>query len=240
MRKYGQLTDITGQPISRASSASSARSAHAFQDRPKEIERSLTRDSDLSDSGSSESDELHEEADQQAGDFLPAGQLRSEEESVGVMADAHAMTAKALGQTLEHRLPAQKGLAQGQPHAVLGSFKPPRGSKLGRIDSRKVKKRASWSSLSRSKSRDSTTQDGQEQGFLRAGQSKSEDGSPRTTLEDVEDIGAAVAGEVYMGGGGVMCQQSQAALTLLGYVLSVRWRIWFRLCCCMQPITRGS
>jgi len=195
LRKYGQLTDITGQPISRASSASSARSAHAFQDRPKEIERSLTRDSDLSDSGSSESDELREKADQQAGDFIPAGQLRSEEESAGTMPDAHAMAARALGQTLEQRLPAQKGLAQGQPHAVLGSFKPRGGSKLGRIDSRQVKKRASWSSLSRSKSRDSIAQDGQEQGFLGAGQSRSEDGSPRTTLEDVEDSGAAVAGE---------------------------------------------
>lgn len=193
MRKYGQLTDITGQPISRASSVSSARSAHAFQDRPNEIERSLTRDSDLSDSSSSESDELPEEADQQAGDFIPAGQLRSEEESTGTMPGAHAMAAKA--QNLEQKLPAQKGLAQGQPHAVLGSFKPKGGSKLGRIDSRQVKKRASWSSLSRSKSRDSTTRDGQEQGFLGAGQSRSEDGSPRTTLEDVEDSDVAVAGD---------------------------------------------
>ncbi len=191
LRKYGQLTDITGQPISRASSASSARSAHAFQDRPKQIERSLTRDSDLSDSGSSESDELREEADQQARDFIPAGQLRSEEASAGTMPDAHSMAPSALGQTLEQRLPAQKG----QPHAVLGSFKPKGGSKLGRIDSRQVKKRASWSSLSRSKSRDSITQDGQEQGFLGAGQSRSEDGSPRTTLEDVEDSEAAVTGE---------------------------------------------
>ncbi len=191
MRKYGQLTDITGQPISRASSASSARSAHAFQDRPKQIERSLTRDSDLSDSGSSESDEMREEADQQTGDFISAGQLRSEEGSAGTMPDAHSIAARALGQTLEQRLPAQKG----QPHAVLGSFKPKRGSKLGRIDSRQVKKRASWSSLSRSKSRDSITQDGQEQGFLGAGLSRSEDGSPRTTLEDVEDSDVAVAGE---------------------------------------------
>lgn len=191
MRKYGQLTDITGQPISRASSASSARSAHAFQDRPKQIERSLTRDSDLSDSDSSESDEMREEADQQTGDFIPAGQLRSEEESARTMPDAHSMTAKAPGQTLEQRLPAQKG----HPHAVLGSFKPKGGSKLGRIDSRQVKKRASWSSVSRSKSRDSITQDGQEQGFLGAGQSRSEDGSPRATLEDVEDSEAAVAGE---------------------------------------------
>jgi len=191
LRKYGQLTDITGQPISRASSASSARSAHAFQDRPKQIERSLTRDSDLSDSGSSESDEMREEADQQTGDFISAGQLRSEEGSAGTMPDAHSIAARALGQTLEQRLPAQKG----QPHAVLGSFKPKRGSKLGRIDSRQVKKRASWSSLSRSKSRDSITQDGQEQGFLGAGLSRSEDGSPRTTLEDVEDSDVAVAGE---------------------------------------------
>jgi len=192
LRKYGQLTDITGQPISRASSASSARSAHAFQDRPKQIERSLTRDSDLSDSGSSESDEMREEADQQTGDFISAGQLRSEEESAGTMPDAHSIAARALGQTLEQRLPAQKG----QPHAVLGSFKPKGGSKLGRIDSRQVKKRASWSSFSRrSKSRDGVTQDGQEQGFLGAGQSRSEDGSPRTTLEDVEDSEEAVAGE---------------------------------------------
>jgi len=232
LRKYGQLTDITGQPISRASSASSAssaRSAHAFQDRPKEIERSLTRDSDLSDSGSSESDELRDEADQQAGDFIPAGQLGSEEESAETMPDAHSMAAKALGQSLEQTLPAQKGLARAQadkgpPHAVLGSFTPKGGSKLGRIDSRQVKKRASWSSLSRSKSRDSITQDGQEQSFLGAGQSRSEDGSPRTTLEDVEDNDAVLAGEFQ--GVIVICQQSQAALTPSGYVLSVRWRIW--------------
>ncbi|KAL0048014.1 hypothetical protein WJX82_005700 [Trebouxia sp. C0006] len=196
LRKYGQLTDITGQPISRASSASSARSAHAFQDLPKQIERSLTRDSDLSDSGSSESDELREEADQQTGDFIPAGQLRSEEESAGTVLDAHSMAARALGQSLEQRLPAQKS----QPHAVLGSFKPKGGSKLGRIDSRQVKKRASWSSFSRrSKSCDGVTQDGQEQGFLGAGQSRSEDGSPRTTLEDVEDSEEAVADQEMQG-----------------------------------------
>ncbi|DBA94150.1 TPA: hypothetical protein ACH3X1_001788 [Trebouxia sp. C0004] len=126
------------------------------------------------------------------------------------MPDAHSMDAKALGHSLEQSLPAQKDLGQaqankGQPHAVLGSFKPKGVSKLGGIDSRQVRKRASWSSLSRSKSRDSITQDGQDQGFLGAGQSRSEDGSPRTTLEDAEDNEAVSAGEFQ--GVTVICQQ---------------------------------
>ena len=78
LRKYGQLTDITGQPISRASSASSARSAHAFQERPKDLERSLTRDSDLSDSDS-ESDSDGQTGQEEG--FMSADQSRSEDGS---------------------------------------------------------------------------------------------------------------------------------------------------------------
>ena len=65
LRKYGQLTDITGRPISRASSASSAQT---FQARPSDIQRSLTRDTELSSSGSeSDSDEQLELVEPEAG-----------------------------------------------------------------------------------------------------------------------------------------------------------------------------
>ena len=67
VRKYGQLTDITGQPISRASSASSAQ---AFQQRPRAVDRSLTCDSDLS--GSSSGSEGEGEGE----DMIPAGQFQ--------------------------------------------------------------------------------------------------------------------------------------------------------------------
>ena len=46
------------------------------------------------------------------------------------------------------------------------------------------KKRASWGSLSRSKSKGKAVQDGQDEAFVSDGQSRSEDGSPRATLED--------------------------------------------------------
>ncbi len=135
-----------------------------YVSRPKEIECSLTGNSDLSDSdSSSESNELHEEVDQQAGEFIFAGQMRSETESAGTMPDAHPMAAIALGHTLEQRPPAQMVLAQaqadrGQPHAMLGSSQQKPGSKLGHIESRQVKRRAIWRSPSMSRSRDSTTQ----------------------------------------------------------------------------------
>ena len=51
-----------------------------------------------------------------------------------------------------------------------------------RKDSKKPKKRASWGSLSRSKGK--ATQDGQHEAFVSNGQLRSEDGSPRATLED--------------------------------------------------------
>ena len=57
---------------------------------------------------------------------------------------------------------------------------------FGHQDSKKVKKRASWS-LSRSKKR-AAMQDDQDEGFIRAGQSRSEDGSPRTTLDDAAEL----------------------------------------------------
>lgn len=63
MRRYGQLTDITGQPISRASSGSSA---PPFQQRPRAIDRSLTCDSDLSGSSSGSEGE----------DLIPIGQFQ--------------------------------------------------------------------------------------------------------------------------------------------------------------------
>ena len=63
VRKYGQLTDITGRPISRASSGSSAQ---AFQQRPRAVDRSLTCDSDLSGSSSGSEGE----------DMIPAGQAQ--------------------------------------------------------------------------------------------------------------------------------------------------------------------
>ena len=61
VKKYGQLTDITGQPISRASSGGSAQ---PFQQRPRAVDRSLTCDSDMSDSSSGSEGE----------DMIPAGQ----------------------------------------------------------------------------------------------------------------------------------------------------------------------
>ena len=67
MRKYGQLTDITGQPISRASSGSSAQ---PFQQRPRAVDRSLTCDSDLSGSSSGSDGEGEGE------DMIPAGQFQ--------------------------------------------------------------------------------------------------------------------------------------------------------------------
>ena len=67
VRKYGQLTDITGRPISRASSASSAQ---PFQQRPRAVDRSLTCDSDLSGSSSGSDGEGEGE------DIIPAGQLQ--------------------------------------------------------------------------------------------------------------------------------------------------------------------
>ena len=53
-----------------------------------------------------------------------------------------------------------------------------------RKDSKKPKKRASWGSLSRSTSKGKAVKDGQEKAFVSSGQSRSEDGSPRATLED--------------------------------------------------------
>ena len=53
-----------------------------------------------------------------------------------------------------------------------------------RKDSNKPKKRASWGSLSMSRSKGKATQDGQQEAFVSNGQARSEDGSPRATLED--------------------------------------------------------
>lgn len=202
MRKYGQLTDITGQLISRASSASSARSSHAFHERPKQIERSLTRDSDLSDSGSSSDSDAagqREEASREAAGFIAAGQSMSEMGSPRPTND-DVTASTAAGQTLEQgssshlgSVPAGGSQSGSPPHAFLGSFGRKSASKLQHVDSRQAKKRASWRSLSRSKSSDKL-QDGQEQSFIGAGQSKSEDGSPRTTLEDVDEADEADAG----------------------------------------------
>lgn len=50
-----------------------------------------------------------------------------------------------------------------------------------RKDSKKPKKQASWGSLSRSKGK--AVQDGQDEAFVSHEQSRSEDGSPRATLE---------------------------------------------------------
>lgn len=50
LRKYGELTDITGRPISRASSQSSLAPSHERKD----MTRSNTRDTNLSGSDSDE------------------------------------------------------------------------------------------------------------------------------------------------------------------------------------------
>ena len=82
MRKYGQLTDITGRPISSAGSAAS------LQQRPRAVDRSLTCDSDLS--GSSSGSE---------GDEILAGQSTSQDGSAspkqtgGVALDQHPVKA---------------------------------------------------------------------------------------------------------------------------------------------------
>ena len=68
LKRYGQLTDITGQLISRVSSASSAQ---PFQQRPRAVDRSLTCDSDLSGSSSGSEGE----------DMIPVGQSRSQDGS---------------------------------------------------------------------------------------------------------------------------------------------------------------
>lgn len=67
LRRYGQLTDITGQLISRVSSGNSAQ---AFQQRPRAVDRSLTCDSDSLSGSSSEGE-----------DMIPAGQSTSQDGS---------------------------------------------------------------------------------------------------------------------------------------------------------------
>ncbi len=145
MRKYGQLTDITGRPISRASSASSAQ---AIQERPKPIERSLTRDSDLSSSESGSDEQAEEAAQEDGGGLIPVGLSRSEDGSPRTTAE-DAVTAQ--GQTLEHGS-SQQGLvhAEGsqlkgvQPHAQLGSFRKKGVPVLGHNDSRQVTTPYTW------------------------------------------------------------------------------------------------
>ena len=57
-------------------------------------------------------------------------------------------------------------------------------------DSKKVKKRASWGPFSRSMRKDRAFHNGQDESFIRDGRSRSEEGSPRATLEDEEGVQA--------------------------------------------------
>ena len=54
----------------------------------------------------------------------------------------------------------------------------------GRKETKKPKKRASWGPLSRSRSKGKAMQDDQDESFVPNERSRSEDGSPRATLED--------------------------------------------------------
>ena len=60
-----------------------------------------------------------------------------------------------------------------------------------RKGSNKVKKRASWGAVSMSGHTGRAMQDGQDESFVPTGRSRSEDGSPRATLEDEDDQTAA-------------------------------------------------
>lgn len=63
-----------------------------------------------------------------------------------------------------------------------------------RKDSKKPKKQASWGPQSRSKGK--AVQDGQDEAFVSHERSRSEDGSPRATLEDesADNVDQAVEG----------------------------------------------
>jgi len=100
-------------------------------------------------------------------------------------------------------------------------------------DCRKVKKRASWGSFSRSRSRDRFAQDGQEQSFIGAGQSRSEDGSPRTTLDDGDEAEEGAAGQCLTAKQQLLGRTERIQFVMPDSKHSISERmLWHSWCCC--------